>query len=53
MTLTEMKTFIKSSGNAGLVKELVENLNMSVEDAVSYVYDTLTLTKEQFVAKYF
>ena len=53
MSITEMKNFIKSSGNTGLVKELVENLNMSVEDAVSYVYDTLTLTKEQFVAKYF
>ena len=53
MTITEMKDFIKSSGNAHLVKELVEGLGMSVEDAVSYVYDTLTLTKEQLVAKYF
>ena len=53
MTIAEMKTFIKSSGSAHLVKELVENLNMDVEGAVSYVYDTLTLTKEQFVAKYF
>ena len=53
MTTAEMKDFIKSSGNAHLVKELVEGLGMSVEDAVSYVYDTLTLTKEQLVAKYF
>lgn len=53
MTIAEMKYFIESSGNAHLVKELVQGLGMSVEDAVSYVYDTFTLTKEQFVAKYF
>lgn len=53
MTISEKKAYIKSQDKADMVKELVEGVDMSVEAAVSYVYDILTLTKEQFVAKYF
>lgn len=53
MTFEDKKNYIKSLDKADMVKELVEGLDMSVETAVSYVYDTLTLTKDQFVAKYF
>lgn len=52
-TTNEMKTCIKNLNKTHLVKELVEGLDMAVEDAVSYVYDQLTLSKDEFVAKYF
>lgn len=53
MTTNEKKTYIKSMNKAAMVKELVEGLDMCVDDAVSYVYDTLTLTEQEFIAKYF
>lgn len=53
MTTNEKKTYIKSMNKAAMVKELVEGLNICVDDAVSYVYDTLTLTEQEFTAKYF
>lgn len=53
MTFEDKKNYIKSLDKADMVKELVEGVEMSVEAAVSYVYDTLTLTKEEFIAKYF
>lgn len=53
MSINEMKSFIKSNNKSHLVKELVTGLDMSVEDAVEYVYDHLTMSKEVFIKKYF
>ena len=52
-TVDEMKEFIKAEGKAHLVKELITGLEVTVESAVEYVYDTLTLSNEQFRTKYF
>ena len=53
MTIDEMKSYIKSQNKTSLVKELVNGMGMEVSDAVEYVYDHLTLSKEDFVKKYF
>lgn len=53
MTNAEKKAYIKSIDKAYLVKELVLGVDMSVEAAVDYVYDHLTLSNEEFIAKYF
>lgn len=52
MLKVEMKTRIKEKGKAHLVKELV-NAGYTVDEAIDYVYDTMTLTKKQFAEKYF
>lgn len=52
MKINEMKEFIKENGKAHLVKELVTGMDMDVESAVEYVYDTITLTREEFASKY-
>lgn len=52
MKINEMKELIKENGKAHLVKELVTGMDMDVESAVEYVYDTITLTREEFASKY-
>ena len=52
MKINEMKEFIKENGKAHLVKELVTGMDMDVESAVEYVYDMITLTREEFASKY-
>lgn len=52
MKINEMKEFIKKNGKAHLVKELVTGMGMDVESAVEYVYDMITLTREEFANKY-
>lgn len=52
MRIEEMKSYLKENGLAHLVKELVDG-GIDVDGAVEYVYDSHTLEKEAFVAKYF
>lgn len=52
MTTEMKKDFIKAQGKTHLVKELVLGIEIPVKDAVDYVYDHLTLTKEEFKTKY-
>ena len=53
ITLEAMKSYIKTQGKAHLVKELVVGMDMEVSDAVEYVYDHITMSKEEFSKKYF
>lgn len=52
-TLEAMKSYVKIQGKAHLVKELVVGLDMEVSDAVEYVYDHITMSREEFSKKYF
>jgi len=52
VTIEEMKNYIKENGWCHLVRELNYDGN-STEEAIEYVYDQHTLTKEEFVEKYF
>lgn len=52
-TIEDMKQFIKNSGKASSVEELVRSGEWDVNDAIEYVYDRLTLTRKEFLSKYF
>lgn len=47
-----MKEYIKAQNKTHLVRELV-NSGWSVDVAVEYIYDGLTLTNEEIRAKYY
>ena len=51
-TVEEMKTYIKENGYTRFVCEL-RSAGFDLEEAVEYVYDQHTLTREDFRAKYF
>lgn len=53
MTIEMKKAYLKENGWAKLVRELVEGGGWEVEDAVEHIYDSKTLTREEFFAKYF
>lgn len=53
MNMNKMKEYINDNNKTHLVRELVEGLEMKVDDAVQYVYDSITMTTEQFKNKYF
>ena len=48
----DKKAYIKAHGECDAVKELVECLGVRVEDGIEYVYDMLTLSKDEFAHKY-
>ena len=48
--IEEIKDFIRNANQAHSVKELVE-FGWELEPALNWVYDMLTLTNEEFVAK--
>lgn len=52
-TLNEMKEYLRKNNLTHLVRELVSGAEYKSEDAIELVYDQHTLTKEQFIAKYF
>lgn len=52
VTIEEMKNYIKENGWCHLVRELNFDGN-SLDEALEYVYDQHTLTKEEFYNKYF
>lgn len=52
-SLEEMKKYIKEQNKTHLVRELVEGIDYPPEKAIEEVYDHLTLTKEEYVRKYF
>lgn len=47
-----MKTYIRERGLTGQVRELVESLGMSTAAAIEDVYDSHTLTRAEYAAKY-
>lgn len=51
--IEEMKNYILKNDLAHLVRELVEGIGYTSEEAIEYVYDQHELTKEQFIKKYF
>jgi hypothetical protein len=51
--IEEMKSYILKNNLAHLVRELVEGIGYTSEEAIEYVYDQHELTKEQFIKKYF
>lgn len=51
--INEMKNYILNNNLAHLVRELVNGLEISSESAIEYVYDQHTMTKEEFIKKYF
>lgn len=51
--IEEMKKYILDNNLAHLVRELVDSLGYTSESAIEYVYDQHTMTKEEFIAKYF
>lgn len=51
--LKEMKNYISVNNLGHLVRELVEGLEVESESAIEYVYDSKTMSKEEFVRKYF
>lgn len=52
-SLEMMKNYIRERGLTGQVRELVSGLGMTSAEAIEYVYDAHTLSKEVFAAKYF
>lgn len=53
MTFEMKKAYLKEINAAKLVKEFVQGGGLDVEDAVDYVYDMKTLSREEFRQKYF
>ncbi len=53
MTIEMKKAYLKEINAAKLVKEFVEGGGLDVSDAVDYVYDMKTLSREEFRQKYF
>lgn len=53
MTIEMKKAYMKENNFAGLVRELVEGGGLEVQDAVEYVYDMKTLSRDEFRQKYF
>lgn len=51
ITIEEKKKFLKENNLTHLVRELA--CNGDVEDAIEWVYDSKTLTKDEFKKKYF
>ena len=51
--IAEMKAYIKEAGKCSLVAELVEGNGTEIEAAVEYVYDMLTLSRQEFGRKHF
>lgn len=49
--INEKKAYIKESGKCNLVAELVMG-GFTVDDATDYVYDMLSMTKDEFAHKY-
>ena len=52
MTIEQLKSWARENQMSELVAELVSG-GWELEDALMWVYDGATLTKEQFKAKYF
>jgi len=50
--LEMMKQYLRDHNLTSQVREFTQ-IGTSSEDAIEYVYDVHTLTKEEFVAKYF
>lgn len=51
--IIEMKKYIIDNNLTHLVRELVDGLEISTNSAIEYVYDQHTMTKEEFIKKYF
>lgn len=54
--IEDMKKYILDNNLAHLVRELSQNMDNNenaVKVAIEYVYDQHTMTKEEFIKKYF